>query len=109
MRKINIGPENTDGLCSCVEECAEKMLILSDPTRLRIIRVLLKTPLNVGEISDLTSLDIKRISHHLGIMKLSGLVEAKKEGRTRVYRISSKISSGTGIDLGCCKINFRPL
>ena len=101
--------ETDNRMCSCVEECAEKMLILSDPTRLRIIRILLKKPLNVGEISKLTSLEVKRISHHLGIMKLSGLVEAKREGRNKVYKINSKISVGSGIDLGCCHINFRPL
>ena len=100
-------PDNA--ICSCVEECAEKMLILSDPTRLKIIRVLLTKTLSVGEIAGITSLDLKRISHHLGIMKLSGLVESKREGRNRVYKISSKILSSSGIDLGCCSINFRKI
>ena len=97
------------GMCTCVEECAEKMLILSDPTRLRIIRVLLKKPLNVGEISKFTSLEVKRISHHLGIMKLAGLVVSRREGRTKVYKINSKVSAGYGLDLGCCHISFRTI
>ena len=105
----NTGTSLNAGMCTCVEECAEKMLILSDPTRLKIIRVLLKKPLNVGEISKITDLEIKRVSHHLGIMKLSGLVKAKRDGRTKVYKINSGISSGYGLDLGCCQISFRPI
>jgi len=97
------------GMCLNPDECAKAMMTLSDPTRLRIIRTLLDNKRNVSEIAKITSLNIHRVSHHLGIMRLVGLVEPSRHGRNIVYNINPRISTKQGLDLGCCYITFRRL
>ncbi len=97
------------GICLNPDDCAEKMMVLSDPSRLRIIRSLLSGSQNVGEIARLTNLDLHRVSHHLGIMRMVGLVESKRQGRNIIYNISRRVLTKGGIDLGCCIIQFGAL
>jgi len=95
------------GMCLNPDDCAEKMMILSDSSRIRIIRLLLNGGQEVGKIAKKLNLSPHRVSHHLGIMRLVGLVEYARQGRNVTYSISRKIISKRGIDLGCCIINFR--
>lgn len=95
------------GMCLNPDDCAEKMVILSDPNRLRIIRSLISESHYVGEIAQLVNLSVHRVSHHLGIMRMVGLVESKRQGRNIIYNISRRILTKDGIDLGCCVIKFR--
>lgn len=97
------------GMCLNPDDCAEKMMVLSDPSRLRIIRLLLSGGNNVGEIARLINLNVHRVSHHLGIMRMVGLVEPNRQGRNISYNISRRILTKNGIDLGCCIIQFRAL
>ncbi len=97
------------GMCLNPDECAKAMMTLSDPTRIRIIRTLLGSRHNVGEIAKITGLNTHRVSHHLGIMRMVGLVEPSRQGRNIVYDISPRISTKQGLDLGCCYITFRRL
>jgi DNA-binding transcriptional ArsR family regulator len=99
----------TTGMCLNPDDCAEKMMVLSDSNRLRIIRALLNGSRNVGEIAKSVNLGVHRVSHHLGIMRLVGLVEAKRQGRNINYSISQRVLTKKGLDLGCCTIQFRAL
>lgn len=85
------------------------MKVLADPNRIRIIRALIGGSRNVSEISEITGLDVHRISHHLGRMRLAGIVACTREGRNIIYSIHSRIASESGLDLGCSQIVFRPL
>lgn len=98
-----------DSFCSCVTDCAEVLKALADANRVLIIRALLRHALNVSEISEATGLPQQRVSHHLARLRLSGIVEAERDGRSIVYRISPGIASEDGLDLGCCRLTFRPL
>jgi DNA-binding MarR family transcriptional regulator len=97
------------GMCLSPEECSGAMRLLSDPCRIRIVRALFNGRNNVGEIAKLTGIDTHRVSHHLGIMRLSGLVEARRSGRNVVYNVSERVLGKGGLDLGCCSIAFRAL
>jgi ArsR family transcriptional regulator len=100
----------SSGMCLNPDDCAEKMMVLSDSSRLRIIRSLLSGGHNVGEIAKAVNLSVHRVSHHLGIMRLVGLLEAKRQGRNVIYSIRQRIFlKNKGIDLGCCTIHFRAL
>jgi DNA-binding transcriptional ArsR family regulator len=85
------------------------MKVLSEAPRLLIIRVLIPGPLHVAAIAKKTGLGPARISHHLGRMRLAGIVECSQDARTRVYRINPRIATADGLDLGCCRIQFRKL
>ena len=65
--------------------------VLGDPTRLRLLTLLLDTPTgecNVGEL--VTALDApqSRISTHLGCLRWCGLVQTRREGRQVYYRVA---------------------
>ena len=97
------------GMCLNPDQCAHMMKVLSDPNRIKIVRTLIGGPSSVSGVSEKTGLDAHRISHHLGRMRLAGLVECVRDGRSIIYRISERVSSPHGIDLGCACIMFRSL
>lgn len=63
---------------------------LSDPTRLRILMLLLKRDLCVCELIFILKMEQSRISHQLRILKYAGLVEDNRDGRWMVYSITEK-------------------
>ncbi|MDD4952654.1 MAG: metalloregulator ArsR/SmtB family transcription factor [Desulfovibrionaceae bacterium] len=69
--------------------------ILADETRLRIVNVLLKHELNVGELVQVMGMSQPRISRHLRILAQAGLVEARRDGLWAFYRC---VVSGPGRD-----------
>lgn len=60
---------------------------LSDPTRLRILFVLLRRELCVCEIMFILNMEQSRISHQMGVLRNAGLVEDVRSGRWIIYRI----------------------
>ena len=63
---------------------------LADPTRLRIVSLLLRKELCVCELMFVLKMEQSRISHQLRILKDADLIEDKREGRWMTYRISDK-------------------
>ena len=61
---------------------------LSDPTRLRIIMLLLENELCVCELMFILKMEQSRISHQLRFLKYAGLVEDRRDGRWIIYSIS---------------------
>jgi predicted transcriptional regulator len=97
------------GMCRTPDECAEAMKTLSDPNRIRIVRALIAGPANVSEVAARAGLSVHRVSHHLGRMRLAGLVSCTRDGRKMIYRIAEKVGTEHGLDLGFCQVQFRPL
>ncbi|MBP1768018.1 MAG: ArsR family transcriptional regulator [Candidatus Aminicenantes bacterium] len=60
---------------------------MADPTRLRILRLLLQQDLCVCELMFILKMEQSRISHQLRILRDAGLVEDKREGRWITYRV----------------------
>ena len=60
---------------------------LSDPTRLRIISVLLERELNVGDIASRLGMSESAVSHQLRGLRQLRLVRSRKEGRQVYYAI----------------------
>lgn len=61
---------------------------LGDETRARLVNVLLRYELNVGEIVQLMDMGQSRISRHLKILADSELVECRRDGLWAFYRAS---------------------
>lgn len=66
---------------------ADLFSALSDPTRLRIISVLLKGELNVGEIAARLRMTESAVSHQLRGLRQMKLVRARKDGRQVFYAL----------------------
>jgi ArsR family transcriptional regulator len=61
---------------------------LADPVRLRIVRLLLKRPLCVCELTFILKAEQSRVSHHLRILRDAGLVQDERRGRWMIYRVA---------------------
>jgi ArsR family transcriptional regulator, lead/cadmium/zinc/bismuth-responsive transcriptional repressor len=60
---------------------------LSDPTRLRIISVLLEGELNVGEIASRLEMTESAVSHQLRGLRQLRLIRSRKDGRQVYYAV----------------------
>ncbi len=63
---------------------------LSDPTRFRILMLLVEKERNVSELVELLQTPQGRVSSHLGCLKWCGYVSARREGRWVYYRVSDE-------------------
>jgi len=61
---------------------------LSDPTRLRLLRVLDGTELHVNELVEILALPQPTISRHLGLLLRAGLVGRRRDGMWTFYSAS---------------------
>ena len=66
---------------------AELFSALSDPTRLRIISVLLEGEMNVGDIAARLSMTESAVSHQLRGLRQIRLVHSRKNGRQVFYAL----------------------
>ena|SRR5215212_3759265 len=61
---------------------------LGDPTRVRIVQLLLERPRTVGELVTLLGAPQGRVSAHLGCLRWCGFVAGVRAGRTVVYQVT---------------------
>jgi len=60
---------------------------LGDPTRRTIFELLIRRPQPVRELADALPVSRPAISQHLKVLKQSGLVSDRADGRLRIYRV----------------------
>jgi DNA-binding transcriptional ArsR family regulator len=74
---------------SLIDDAARRFGLLSDPTRLRILAVLLEhEPMTVTELSEALGIATPNVSQHLARLSAGRLVSREKAGRTVHYRTS---------------------
>ena len=93
------------------QDVANLIFGLSEPHRIRIVEILRSGSRNVTELATLLDAEIVNASHHLGVMRLSGLVLADKRGRFVNYSLNPKYfnnenSKAITMDLGWCRIEL---
>ncbi len=69
-------------LINCVEFCKA----LADPTRQKILGMLLEEEKTVSEIVGAFNLSQPTVSHHLEILSHNGLLSSRKDGKQVFYR-----------------------
>jgi DNA-binding transcriptional ArsR family regulator len=62
---------------------------LGDPTRQRIMTLLSRERLNVGELAKRFRLSRPAISHQIKVLADAGLLVQERDGRERVYRVDA--------------------
>ena len=62
---------------------------LGDPTRVRILLLLEREELSVGELMDVLGMAQSRVSRHLGILREAGLVRDRRDGTYALYKFVS--------------------
>lgn len=73
-----------------MKEMASLLRIVADETRLRVLRLLSETPLNVTELTAILGLAQSGVSKQVGTLKKAGLVRERREGLKIFYRLSEE-------------------
>ena len=95
---------------SQVKNCVLRLRVLADETRLRVIHEIMHQSMTVTEINQILKIDQSLLSHHLKILRDSGLVSSSRQGKSVLYQTSSSVVQGSteqSVDLGCCQLNFK--
>ena len=78
-----------------MKELLRLLATLTDPTRLRLLRLVQRQELCVCELMDALQIPQYKVSRHLRLLRSAGLVEASRSGRWMHYRISRKVASSS--------------
>src|SRR5215813_5656948 len=73
-----------------VRELAQVFKLLSDETRLRILFYLALSPhgeLHVTDLCQRLGQSQPAVSHHLALLRVSGLIESRREGKHNFYSV----------------------
>ena len=93
-------------------QCANVLKALADETRLRLLESMLVEEPCVTELVRELRCSQPRTSHHLRILRESGLVEGLREGKHVCYRIALAVQralanrQGRALNFGCCELRF---
>ena len=69
---------------------AELFKIFGDPTRIRILYVMLDTERCVNDIAGILQMSQSSVSHQLRILKTSKLVKSRREGKSIFYSLDDE-------------------
>lgn len=94
------------------QKCADLLQAIGEKNRIRIIECLWDGSKNVSELAKLLKIDIVNVSHHLGVLKASRLVQHEKQGRFVIYSLApdyfnSENGRPAQLDLGWCQLNIN--
>lgn len=64
---------------------------LNDPTRRAIMELLRERDLTAGQIAERFDISFPSISHHLDLLKKTGLVTAQKDGQFVTYSLNTTV------------------
>lgn len=92
------------------DDCATRLKVLADGTRLQVMRLLLDGPKHVGELNLRIDVEQSLLSHHLRVLRRAGLVTSERDGKAVLYRVAPEVAvverRGEAIHLGCCLLAF---
>jgi ArsR family transcriptional regulator len=72
----------------------ESLRLLSDPTRARLLFLLAKGELAVGELQEILGMGQSRISTHLALLRKAGLAEDRRDGKHSYYSLARGLGTG---------------
>jgi len=72
------------------EMIAERMRVIGDPNRIRILDQLREGELSVTEITERLGASQQNVSKHLGVLLQAGIVGRRKEGTSSYYSVADQ-------------------
>lgn len=69
----------------------DSLKVLSDPTRLRLLALLLMEELSVAELQEILGMGQSRISSQLALLRQAGFVTDRREGKKAFYSLRSTL------------------
>jgi len=73
-----------------IEKLSELFKLFGDPSRLRIIHILMHQELCVADLAALIGMQQPSVSQQLKVLRLSRLVKYRKEGKTIYYTLDDE-------------------
>ncbi len=70
----------------------ETLQVLSDSTRLRMLRLLAQEELSVAELQEILEMGQSRISSHLGLLRRHDMVSDRKDGKKTYYNLNMEVA-----------------
>ncbi|MGP3958003.1 ArsR/SmtB family transcription factor [Nonomuraea sp. 3N208] len=68
---------------------ADLFRTLGHPIRIRILELLQQGPLAVRELAAAVEVESSTMSQHLGVLRMAGVVSAKRDGGSVIYALSA--------------------
>ncbi|HEX6918299.1 MAG TPA: metalloregulator ArsR/SmtB family transcription factor [Phycicoccus sp.] len=91
-----------------LEDVARRFALLSDPTRLRILRELHEAGAStVSDLAEAADVTVANASQHLGRLAMGGIVGRRRAGRAVVYTITEPAISQL-CDIVCASLSIVP-
>jgi ArsR family transcriptional regulator len=72
----------------------ETLKILSDPTRLRLIALVMREELSVAELQEILGMGQSRISSQLALLRQASLVADRRDGKKAYYSLRPSLPAG---------------
>lgn len=69
----------------------DTLKILSDPTRMRLLALLMREELSVAELQEILGMGQSRISSQLALLRQAGLVTDRRDGKKAFYSLRSTL------------------
>lgn len=83
-----------------VRDWANRFAVLGDPSRLCLLLLIHRDgPISVGDLSEASGLKPTTVSHALRVMRIQGVVDTDRDGRSRLYRLSDDVTGALLDDL----------
>jgi ArsR family transcriptional regulator, arsenate/arsenite/antimonite-responsive transcriptional repressor len=76
-----------------MREITKLFKALSDPNRVKIIKMLENHPLCVCEIPSLLNISMSTVSKHLSILRDAGFINDRKDGKWVIYSLDTNSSN----------------
>lgn len=73
------------------KKVARMVAAVGEPTRMAVLHRLAESPRHVGELAELAGVPMVNMSHHLGVLRLAGLVQDVKTGRRVLYSLHPEV------------------
>lgn len=105
----NTATSTTASTADAANSCALRLKVLSDSTRLGVMRLLLEGPKHAGDLQRRIEIEQSLLSHHLRVLRDAGLVVASRDGKAVLYEVAPEVvgqKAGEAINLGCCVLSF---
>lgn len=92
-----------------MSSCSEKLKILSNPQRLKILELLSTQSLNVTAINQEIDIPQNLLSYHLKVLEENEFIVSEKSGKNVFYKKSENLkleNQKLKLNLKCCELNF---
>ena len=81
-----------------IAEAVQRFKLVADATRLRILSILSEGAQNVTALCEELGQSQPAISHHLALLRVSGLIQGERQGKNIYYSLAD---TGWGVLNGC--------